>query len=130
MYDVRLYRETLPRNRRQCLLCSKIPRHWKPYCPDHIDQLPYVQRLLAEIERDSAERTLLDKGKRLKKDSPLIADAMILVETHGLISTGLLRKKMQLTSKGIETLVANLKRHRLVKTKLGWRDRTINLFKR
>jgi hypothetical protein len=42
-----------------CRLCSKSVNRRKPVCPDHLDELVYVQGVLARIER--RERELASK---------------------------------------------------------------------
>src|SRR5690606_30645190 len=36
----------------QTVGCGQPTRHRKPYCPDHVENMPYVQGILAQLDRE------------------------------------------------------------------------------
>src|SRR5690606_15818305 len=36
----------------QTVGCGAPTRHRKPYCPDHVESMPYVQEILAQLDRE------------------------------------------------------------------------------
>ena len=48
--------------------CIKTTWELKPYCPDHFDEHPYVQEILAALDEDEAEQ------EKVRKKGPAAVD--------------------------------------------------------
>jgi len=53
-------------NKCSYLGCETAPRHGKPFCLHHIRRMPYVAKLLPEIEADYASDEYVNRRKYLR----------------------------------------------------------------
>jgi hypothetical protein len=97
--------------RSECLVetCGKPTTGKKPYCLDHLDHLPYVQWLSAEIHRRRSKAG--DAGSGTAED--LIEHLAVYGET----TVGRLSREVQVPKRSLESCVHKLEREGIVETK-------------
>lgn len=65
--------------------CTETTRDGKPFCPDHVDQHPYVRDLLDRLaERDDQDEKVSKRGHRaVDMDSITVREILLHLELHG-----------------------------------------------
>lgn len=71
---------------KHCKVCNKNTHGGKPLCPEHSEQMPYVQKILKELEKDDPTEDILTYLKfngprtmpRIQRDINLECEATIL----------------------------------------------------
>ncbi len=87
-HDSQLEREAGRGTPRMCDVpgCFRSTREAKPYCPDHVDHHPYVQKILEDLSAQEEEEELVrQKGGRAKVDmnGPNIRNILLMLLMHG-----------------------------------------------
>lgn len=82
--------------------CGNFTRERKPYCPEHVDNHPYVQDLLQQLANKADS---LKKTKNWKPDPTLISDIVLLVSTKGTITAAAAKREMNIDEESIEKLM-------------------------
>ena len=86
--------------------CANDTNGRKPFCIDHIDRLPYVQGLLAELAR-----------REVGIDGAVHAeDVLDHLELHGTATIGRLAREVHVPKKKLATCVAALEKAGIVET--------------
>jgi len=96
--------------------CKEVPTGRKPYCIDHLDQLPYVQWLLGELHRRDEEADQAAKRRPIDPDGPLARDIRGQLALHGTMTFGRLSRELLVSVAEIETYVRALERAGIVET--------------
>lgn len=92
--------------------CTKTTREGKPYCPDHVDNHPYVQSILHVLaEREAETDRVRTHGADAVDPAGLTAQELVLhLSLHGSRTVERLSREFQLESKVIENYVKALRR--------------------
>jgi len=96
--------------------CLNNTRLGKPYCPQHIEYLPYIQMVLAEIRRRDREGNWLDQGQQITISSHYVHEAMVVLKTgpHSILRLG---RALDITNAAAATLSHVLQQTGLVTLK-------------
>jgi hypothetical protein len=86
--------------------CHQLTTGRKPYCLDHLDNLPYVHWLKTELER---RRSGAATGSM-----DAVADIVEHLEVHGAVTLGALAREVQMPMKRLDSCVAKLQKAGLV----------------
>ncbi|HZU99633.1 MAG TPA: hypothetical protein VFF73_23180 [Planctomycetota bacterium] len=86
--------------------CPNDTNGRKPFCIEHLDRLPYVQELLAELSRREVG---IDGAGHAE-------DVLDHLELHGTATLGRLAREVHVPKKKLETCVAALERAGIVET--------------
>lgn len=94
--------------------CEKSTREGKPYCSAHIEQAPYVAKILAIlVDRDEEERVLNLKKGRISADGFFYRETLLLLRSKDFTAKGLARR-LDLSHHASERLIALMAKDRLV----------------
>jgi len=65
--------------------CDRATREGKPFCPDHIEQQPYVAKLMARLERRDVEQERVRKrgGRAVDVEGPTSQEILDYLRLHG-----------------------------------------------
>ena len=87
--------------------CTHTTREGKPYCPDHVEQHPYVQDILFTLaEREAEEDRVRSTGAGAVDPQGLTARELVLhLSLHGARTVERLSRELQLDSKVVEGYV-------------------------
>lgn len=96
--------------------CREVPTGRKPYCIEHLDQLPYVQWLMGELHRREEEADQAAKRRPIDPDGPLARDIRGQLALHGTMTFGRLSRELLVSVPEIETYVRALERAGIVET--------------
>ncbi|MGE0711951.1 MAG: hypothetical protein AB7N76_03305 [Planctomycetota bacterium] len=123
-----------PRAPRRCLEpgCRRSTRHRKPYCPDHVERLPYVQEVLAALEgkeREQAEVAILGP-RAVDPDGITAGEILNELAIHGPRSVARLAKDLALSRRLAEHYVEALRREGFVSVQARRRRRRDSAFVR
>lgn len=96
--------------------CVQTTREGKPYCPDHVEQHPYVQNILSILaEREAEEEKVRQRGARAVDPQGLTARELVLhLSLHGARTVERLSRELQLDSKVLDGYVGALVRRGVV----------------
>lgn len=96
--------------------CVQTTREGKPYCPDHVEQHPYVQAILSTLaEREAEEEKVRVRGSKAVNPIGLTARELVLhLSLHGARTVERLSRELQLDAKVLEGYVAALVRQGIV----------------
>ncbi len=73
--------------------CSKTTREAKPFCSAHIENAPYVQKILAELQRRADEETVLERARgKIPTDGFFYRETLLLLRTKDFTVKGLARR--------------------------------------
>ena len=91
--------------------CSKTTREGKPFCPDHVEQHPYVQTILGGLaEREAETQRVRTKGPSAVDPAGLTAQELVLhLSLHGSRTVERLSREFQLESQVINDYVHALR---------------------
>ena len=85
--------------------CSKTTREGKPYCSPHVNESPYIQKILRKLEGRNAEQVLLEKPRRLiPKDGFFVKEALLLLRTKDFTAKSFSRR-LDISHKASERLI-------------------------
>lgn len=71
--------------------CEASTRENKPFCSDHVERAPYVQRILMELELRDMEARNLNAGKPIDINGHLIREAILLLQQSSYTAARLAR---------------------------------------
>lgn len=96
--------------------CTQTTREGKPYCPDHVENHPYVQNLLQNLaEREDEEEKVRQRGaKAVNPDGLTIKEIVLHLSLHGARTVERLAREMNLDSKVLDGYIASLKRRGVI----------------
>jgi hypothetical protein len=96
--------------------CTQTTREGKPYCPDHVDQHPYVQAILSTLaEREDEEEKVRQRGSKAVNPIGLTAKELVLhLSLHGARTVERLSRELQLDTKVLDGYVGALVRRGVV----------------
>ncbi len=96
--------------------CTQTTREGKPYCPDHGDQHPYVQNLLANLaEREDEEAKVKQRGARAVNPEGLAVKELILhLSLHGARTEERLCREMQMEPRVLDGYIKCLNRRGVI----------------
>ena len=68
-----------------CEACGRPTREGKPFCPDHVEELPYVASLLCELAAQAAEQQAVSKkgAGAVDVDGTTARELLHLLQLHG-----------------------------------------------
>lgn len=75
----------------QVASCNESTRENKPYCSDHVEQAPYVQRVLLELELRELEAANLNVNKPIDINGHLVREATLLLKQSSYTAARLAR---------------------------------------
>ena len=87
--------------------CGRSTREGKPYCSDHVEQSPYVAKLIKELSLRDAEADKLQIGGKIEQDSHLVRETMLLLSQCSYTAAKLSRV-MDIPQIAAENLIALL----------------------
>jgi len=90
--------------------CDQSTREGKPYCPDHVEEHPYVQEILSTLQRrEEEEARVRSRGSRAVDPSGLTARELVLhLSLHGARTVERLSRELQLDPKVLDGYVSAL----------------------
>lgn len=100
--------------------CGTSTREGKPYCSSHVEEIPYVQRILHELELREKESKRLDRGRYIDVDGHLVRETLLLLD-QGSYTSAKLARLLDLNHAAAETLIRMMFRKKLAK--MGRTDR-------
>ena len=110
--------------------CEERTREGKDYCPEHINNLPYVQQLLDRIEKKEVEvAAVRKKGKKaVDPASENLKEVRTHLEFNGSRTKKRLARELQLTSSGMEGFLDYLDdEDEITRSRTSRGDETIHL---
>lgn len=68
-----------------CAACGRPTREGKPFCPDHVEELPYVASLMCELAAQAAEHQAVSKNGAgaVNVDGTTARELLHLLQLHG-----------------------------------------------
>ena len=93
--------------------CRSATRSGKPFCPKHVDRLPYVQELLGKIaNREAEEARVRDQGPRAVDPEALTSKEVVqFLRVNGKRSVPRLARDLNLDFETLDHYVDALIRH-------------------
>lgn len=110
--------------------CNERTREGKEFCSGHVDQLPYVQKLLDRIEeKDKEVEAVRKKGKKaVSATSENLKEVKTHLEFNGPRTTKRLQRELQLTSSGLEGFLDYMEEEdQITRSRTSRGDETIHL---
>jgi len=95
--------------------CGRTTREKKPFCPDHIDELPYVQQLMAQIDYKAAELERVRSGKPVPVPSCFEGEIVWHLKMNGRRSVRRLAKEVHIEYVILIKMLRAYKRRGLIK---------------
>ena len=91
--------------------CFNSTREGKPYCPEHVDQHPYVQAILGILQqREDEENLVRRRGSAAVDPGGLTAKELVLhLSLHGSRTVERLSREFQLETRVMQGYVNALK---------------------
>jgi hypothetical protein len=107
--------------------CNQATREGKPFCSDHVELHPYVQRLLAELrEREEADERVRRKGPRMVEPTSLTSQEILtFIHVHGPKTVKRLARELNADLETLKIYAQGLKRLGLVKLTATRRKSTL-----
>lgn len=73
--------------------CKKTTREGKPFCSPHVENSPYIKKILAEIKkRDKEERKLNLTRGNISQDGFFVREALLLLRTRDFTAKAFSRR--------------------------------------
>ena len=96
---------------RKCKICGLATREGKLYCPDHVDQHPYVRALNKQIEaKREEEYAVSNRGiEAIAEDSLTIKELLVHLQVNGSRTIERLARELMLDTKVIAYYAQYLK---------------------
>ncbi|MCA8923533.1 MAG: hypothetical protein KDD82_17080 [Planctomycetes bacterium] len=90
--------------------CDQTTREGKPFCPDHVEEHPYVREILSTLQRrEEEEESVRCRGSRAVDPGGLTARELVLhLSLHGARTVERLSRELQLDPKVLEGYVSAL----------------------
>lgn len=98
----------------QAVTCGRTTREGKPYCSDHVDQSPYVRKVLNEIARREIEVHTLETGGALRPDAHLVRETFLLLRMK-VLTVKALAKKLDLKQDSAHRLISQVVQYGLAR---------------
>jgi predicted HTH transcriptional regulator len=111
-------------------LCNERTREGKEYCSEHINNLPYVSKLLGKIDDKAAEEVAVEKRgyKAVAPDSETLKELLIHLKFNGARTVRRLMRELQLNEMTVAGYIEYLVRHNQAKTSFTSRgDKAVSL---
>jgi hypothetical protein len=110
--------------------CSAPTTGNKPYCLDHIEEIPYVKRLLAEVARRERDTLRASARNEIDVDGPSASEILHQLEVHGPLTAGRLAREVELQPNELARFLPALERRGwiavdVVRDERGKRHRTV-----
>ncbi len=107
--------------------CNQATREGKPFCSDHVELHPYVQRLLAELrEREEADERVRRRGPRAVDPLSLTSQEILtFIHVHGPKTVKRLARELNADLETLKLYAQGLRRHGLVKLTATRRKSTL-----
>jgi len=107
--------------------CNEATRENKPFCSEHIEDSPYLQRLTAQLAAKENEETLvgLRGASEVEEDSETLKEIQNILEITGPRTTLALAKATMLDEKALSGYLNYLKKKGLIKTTRNRRGNTV-----
>ena len=107
--------------------CSERTRDGKPFCPDHVDEHPYVKIVLAQLaERETQDELVAAKGQGAADlDGVTCQEILLNLRLHGGRTMERLVREINLDPKVLDGYVQALSRAGVVKLGKTERGSTI-----
>lgn len=105
--------------------CVERTREGKPYCPDHVDHLPYVQELLVALaDREAQDEAVQKRGARAvdMEASLTVQEILLHLELHGARTEERLVREINLDAKTLDGYLKALAKRKIItfgRTKRG-----------
>ncbi len=99
--------------------CLSPTREGKPYCPLHVELMPYVAQLMNDLENQQAEHERARKPGRVSGIDPegiTAKELLLLVDQHGGRTVPRLAKDLQIEPEVVARYVAELRKLDKVRT--------------
>ncbi|MGE0708576.1 MAG: hypothetical protein AB7N76_22885 [Planctomycetota bacterium] len=96
--------------------CSQATREGKPFCSEHVEELPYVREVQARIDaRESEHQEVERRGARaVDPYGPTARDILVTLWINGERSVARLARELNLDFRLVKDYVKSLKRARLI----------------
>ena len=110
--------------------CPKIPSERKPYCLEHLDQLPYTQQLQANLQTQETELSRAPRNAKIIDLRGVIAQEILSELGKKPLTQAKLGQTMQINKPAIAAYVRRLKNAGIIKevTTVGKKGRiTVHL---
>lgn len=90
--------------------CGKATREKKPFCSNHVEMHPYVQKLLKEMARQAAEHEQLRETsvRHVPVDSLTVREIINHIELHGSRTIERLARELNLKVEIVEHYINTL----------------------
>ena len=98
--------------------CGAATREGKPFCSEHVERHPYVQQVLAQLERrETEESRVFEQGARAVDPSGITAQEILqFIRVHGPRTVPRLARELNLEVKTVTGYVRALERRKVVST--------------
>ena len=94
LIDISLLVGDRRRRNLHCSACGGATWHDKPYCCEHVERMPYVTRIVADLEALAAERRLAAAGRRVPRDGFMAAMVLHELACSGELTVAGLARRM------------------------------------
>ncbi len=110
--------------------CSASTTGNKPYCLDHIEEIPYVKRLLTELARREQDALRVRARRDVDVEGPSASEILHQLEVHGPLTAGRLAREVELPPTELALFLPALERRGwiavdVVRDERGKRHRTV-----
>lgn len=96
--------------------CEFTTRENKPFCPKHVDQMPYVQKILENLADKAEELDILAKSGRVNEHSKYFREILVHIRNNGTRTVERLGRELSLDVEIIKKLVNAMKQQKLIRT--------------
>jgi hypothetical protein len=102
----------------------------KAYCLDHLEEIPYVKRLLAELARREQDASRARARNEVDVEGPSASEILHQLEVHGPLTAGRLAREVELPPNELARFLPALERRGwiavdVVRDERGKRHRTV-----
>lgn len=99
-----------------CLICKQPTSGKKPYCIDHIENIPRVKELLSSLsQKEKEERLVLKKGLSAIKEDSLVLSEIIDILNLGNKTAGALAKEISLKESLVRIYIKYLSNKNIIR---------------
>jgi DNA-binding MarR family transcriptional regulator len=111
------------RETKHCKVCGLPTREGKPFCPDHVEQHPYVTQLLRKLQRKEEELEGIDAigHAAIHEDSIVAQDILVKLRAEGPRTIERLARELGLDPKIVEGYGRYLSQKGLITTHVSGR---------
>lgn len=114
-------------NKPRCKVCGGATREGKPFCSEHIEQSPYLQRLQQQIaDKEAEEELVAQKGAaKVSSDSETVREIRNLLETTGPRTLEAISKETQLDAAALKGYISHMKKRGEIQTRYNRRGSVV-----